>query len=59
MLIIVLYVKAAAPSGGIHVQGGLPPLDISDLDTKLDLTWRVFGVTQNPSGFGVFRPMSH
>jgi len=40
------------------VARGDPPLASGHDLSKIEISRRVFGVIQNPSGFGVFRPMS-
>ena len=37
---------------------GDPPCSSGPDLSKIEISRRVFGVIQNPSGFGVFRPMS-
>ena len=49
--------KGFCPSGEEMFQGG-PPWNISADLTKIEISRRVVRVIQNPSGFGVFRPMS-
>ena len=38
-------------------RGGPPPCVLAPDHTVTNLSWRIFGVIQNPSGFGVFRPV--
>ena len=55
---VLRTVKGFCTSGEEEHQGGPPwSSDHDHLDEAL--SWRVFGVIQNPSGFGVFRLMSH
>ena len=55
-LLVVLVVDQSAKFQWIHALEGLgPPRRVS---SKFEISRRAFGVIQNPSGFGVFRPMS-
>ena len=49
-------VKGFCTSGEESFQGGPPWNSNHDYHDEA-LSWRVFGVIQNPSGFGVFSPV--
>ena len=50
--------KGFCTSGEEELQEGGPPWSSEHDLSKIEISRRVFGVIQNPSGFGVFRPMS-